>query len=310
MTDRMDFIKRSEAMIALYAEGKYLDALNVTEQLALEFPDEASTTSLWRVCLLSRVGKTDEALKTMSEALGKGMWWSEAVLRADEDLMPLQGLPAYEAMVAECRTRKAAAQKDSKLEMLVRLPAGEPPYPLLIALHGRGGSPDRDVQYWEPLLQMGWMLAMPRSSQLGSPNMFVWDDAALAREEIGSECRRLLEGYRIDQERVILAGFSQGASAAIQISLGGVLPDRGFLAVAPGRMAMEEIEQLAHSAHGRRGYMIVGGRDPRHESLAQIHTLVNRNGVPCEMEDHSEMGHEFPNEFGRSITQALKFLLA
>lgn len=308
MTDRMDFFRRSEVMMAFYAEGKYLDALNVTEQLAVEFPNEAATTSFWRVCLLSRVGKTDEALKAMSRAMDQMMWWSEAQLRADEDLAPLQGLPAFESMVTECQTRQAVAQKNSKPDELIRVPAKDSPYPLLIALHGRTSSPDRDFRYWETLTQMGWMLSMPQSSQLGSPNSFVWDDADRAREEIAAQYKQLLKKYPIDHERVVLAGFSQGAGVAIQVCLSGLIPARGFLAVVPGRNAIAGFHELLALKHDLHGYLIAGGRDPRYEMFTQIHALLNQNGIPCELEDHPEMGHAFPQNFERSIAKAIDFI--
>ena len=156
---------------------------------------------------------------------------------------------------------------------------------------------------------MGWMLAMPQSSQLGSPNTFVWDHTARAKEEIAAQYRQLLRKYPIDEERVILSGFSQGAALAIQIALRGPIPARGFLAVVPGRIAMEELDELLLLKHGLRGYLVVGGRDPRYEMFTQIHALLNQNGIPCEMEDHPQMGHEFPKDFDQSITKALKFLL-
>ncbi|MEW6400507.1 MAG: hypothetical protein AB1649_01840 [Chloroflexota bacterium] len=310
MTDRTDFFRRSEAMMAFYAEGKYLDALNVTEHLALEFPDEAATTSFWRVCLLSRAGKTDEALKAMSIAVDQGLWWSEKMLREDDDLAPLQSLPAFESMAAECRTRHSAAQKDAKPELLIRLPANNGPYPLLIALHARTSSPERELHHWELILQMGWMLAMPQSSQLGSPKSFVWDSAAQAREEVANQYKQLLEKYPVDQTRVVLAGMSQGAATTIQICLRGLIPARGFLAVVPGGLVMEDFEKLLSSKHDLRGYLVVGRRDRRYEMFTQVHALLNQNGIPCEMEDHPEMGHEFPKDFDQSIKKALKFLLA
>jgi predicted esterase len=181
---------------------------------------------------------------------------------------------------------------------------------MLIALHGRGSSSDRNFLSWEPIIQMGWMLAMPQSSQLGSPNSFVWDDAALAKAEIANQYRQLLEEYPVDQKRVILAGFSQGAGLAIQICLQGLIPARGFLAVAPALRCVESLEDMMHVARGKRGYLVVGGRDRRYEMITQIHAFLNRNGIPCEMEEHPQMGHEFPQDFDQSIRRALRFLLA
>jgi len=311
MTERMDFFQRSATMMAFYTDGKYLDALQVAEKLAVEFPEENATTSFWRVCLLSRGGKLDEALKAMSTAMDQGVWWAEYQLRGEDDLASLQGLTAFETMVVECRRRHAKAQMNSKPNILIRLPSKEGPYPLLIALHARTSSPEREFQTWEPILKLGWMLAMPQSSQLGSPNSFVWDDTSRAREEIIYQYEQLTKKHSIDSTRVILAGMSQGAAMAIQVSLRRLVPVRGFFAVVPGsrQIVMEDFDELLASKHDIRGYLVVGCRDPRYEMLRQIHTLLNQSGIPCEMENHPEMGHEYPINFDQSIAKALKFLL-
>ncbi len=310
MPQQRDFFDQAETMMGLYAEGNYDQALRLTEQLAVDFLGEDASTSYWRLCLLSRLGKTDQALESMSQALQRGLWWEERVLRDDDDLAAMQGLPAYETMVAECQRRRNEAQKHARPELLVMLPKAQPPYPLLIALHGRGSSAERDRRRWEPVVDKGWMLAMPQSSQCSSPTAFSWDDFALAREEIAAQYRKLAEQYPLDPSRIVLGGFSQGAALSIQLASRGPIPARGFLAVVPGRMALDGLEGLVHSAPKLRGYLVSGGRDPRKEVFSQIRDLLNRNGVPCEMEEHPEMGHAFPPDFNRSIDRALKFLFA
>ncbi len=310
MLDRSEFFSRADSMMALYTDGRYAEALSATDQLARDFPEEDAAISYWRLCLLSRLGKTGPALEGMSQALQRGMWWDEHALRDDEDLLPLQGLPAYETMVAECRRRRDEAQKNAKPELLVVLPKAQPPYPLLIALHGRMGSAGRDLVRWEPAVRMGWMLAMPQSSQCGSPTAFSWDDTARAREEIAGHYRRLAEQYPVDASRIVLGGFSQGAALSIQLAVRGPIPAHGFIAVVPGRTALDGLEGLVHSAPKLRGYLVAGGRDPRKEVFTQIRDLLNRNGVPCEKEEHPEMAHDFPHDFDRSIDKALKFLFA
>ncbi len=310
MPQHSDFFEESEAMMSLYAEGRYDQALRLTEQLALDFPAEAPTTALWRLCLLSRTGRTEEALRLMSQSLQQGLGWEQRLLRDDDDLAAMQGLPAYETMVAECQRRRDQAQKQALPELLVRVPAAQPPYPLLIALHGRSSSAERDLHHWEPAVGKGWMLAMPQSSQCSAPGTFSWDDATLAREQIAAQYRTLVEQYPLDAERIVLGGFSQGAALAIQAALRGPIPARCFLAVVPGRIALEGLEGLVHSAPKLRGYLVTGGRDPRKEVFTHIHELLNRNGIPCEVEDHPAMGHAFPPDFDRSIDNALKFLFA
>ncbi|MFZ5922591.1 MAG: alpha/beta hydrolase [Chloroflexota bacterium] len=311
MSSRQDFFARSEEMMRFYREGHYPEALAVTERLADEFPAEAPTTSFWRVCLLSVAGRTEAALVSMRQAMDEGLWWSERQLRADSDLAGLQGLPEFERMVALCNERQAAAQVDSKPELFVFEPKPGPAgrIPLLIALHARGSSPERDVSNWLPVTQKGWLLAMPQSSQLGSPNSYVWDDAEKTEAEIAAHFSRLAVQYPLDARRVILAGLSQGAARAIQLTLKQAIPARGFLAVVPGNVMMENLETLAQSAENKvRGYLVAGGKDSRYEVFKKAHALLNRNGVACEIEDHPEMGHEFPPDFDKSISRAMEFI--
>ncbi len=312
MSDRQDFFERSEEMMRFYREGRYPEALAVVERLAGEFPAEAPTTSFWRICLLSVAGRTEAALVFMRQAMDEGHWWSERQLRADSDLAGLQGQPDFEAMVAQCNERWTAAQADSKPGLFVSEPKPGPAgrVPLLIALHARGSSPERDLNNWLPITQNGWLLAMPQSSQLGSPNSYVWDDADKTEAEIAAHFSRLAAQYPLDANRIILAGLSQGAARAVQLALKQIVPARGFLAVVPGNILMDDLEMLARSAAGKvRGYLVAGGKDPRYEVFQQAHAILNRNGVACEIEDHPEMGHEFPPDFEQSISRAMEFIL-
>jgi predicted esterase len=240
------------------------------------------------------------------------MWWSEAQLSGDSDLAALQGDPEFERMLVLCKERHAAAQAVVKAGLLVREPEGKGPHPLLIALHGRGSCPDQDLDSWEPVVVQGWLLALPQSSQLSSPDRYAWDDSQKAVAEIVGHFESLVKRHDVDAERVILGGFSQGAALAIQMALRNDISVRGFLSVAPGRLAAEHLEALAEAAakRGLRGYLVAGGHDPRFEGFKGIHDVLLKHGLPCMLEDHPDIGHEFPPDFAKSLEKALAFLLA
>lgn len=312
MTQAQGFFSQAEEMFKLYGEGKFKEALAVTERLAADFPEQAASTDLWRICLLSVSGNTAGALAAMQKSLAAGMWWSEAQLRGDSDLAALQGDPEFERMASLCKERHATAQAGAKAGLLVRAPDGKGPHPLLIALHGRGSRPDQDLDHWEPVVVQGWLLALPQSSQLGFPDRYAWDDSQKAVAEIAGHFETLVKRYDVDADRVILGGFSQGAALAIQMALRNDLPARGFLCVAPGRSAAENLEPLAEVAarRGLRGYLVAGGHDPRFEGFKGIHDVLLKHGLPCMLEDHPDIGHEFPPDFAKSLENALAFLLA
>ncbi len=315
MPTNQEFFQTAEPLFQRYSTGDYAGALEIAEQLAVRYPDQAIHTCYWRICLTSRLNRTDEALRLFAEGLEAGFWWSERGLRQDPDLAPLQGLPEFEQMAATSHAHHMAAQAGVQPDIRVTMPdpTVPPPYPLLIALHGAGYSPEDDnVPHWEPAGRLGWLVAVPRSSQLSWPGAYGWNDSQLAAKEIVAHYDALCAQYPVDRQRLVIAGFSQGGALAVHLVLGGKLPACGFLAVVPGNSVTDGLDALIQSAQGRglRGYLVAGGKDPRYETFKQIHALLLQHGIPCEMEDHPELGHEFPPDFEKSLGKAISFLLS
>ncbi|HXQ34715.1 MAG TPA: hypothetical protein VN843_11950, partial [Anaerolineales bacterium] len=181
MSNAQEFFKKSEALFQFYHEGKYVDALAVAEKLAVEYPQRDSNTSYWRICLYSVTGQKERALKAFDEALKRGVWWAEERLRSDSDLDSLQGDPEFEGLVSLSEEKHKYATADS--ELYVYQPDGKGPFPLLIVLHARNSSAERDGPFWESVVNRGWILAVAQSSQPSSPLSFVWDDREKAMNE-------------------------------------------------------------------------------------------------------------------------------
>jgi predicted esterase len=306
MTDAQEFFKKSEALFQYYQEGKYADALAVAENLAVEYPAREGNTSYWRMCLYAITGQKERALQVFDEALNHGIWWFEERLRSDSDLDSLQGDPEFERLVAlsEEKHKQATAEP----ELFVYPPAGVGPFPLLIVLHARHSSAERDLPSWESAVQHGWILAMPQSSQPSSSLSFVWDDREKAMNEVVEHFDLLIEKYPIDTNKIIVAGFSQGAARAIELVMSERIKASGFIAVVPGTLNIDELSRWADSAKAR-GVLISGGRDPRYEMFQQVKQIFMQKNVPLMFENYSEMSHEFPNDFETVLRQGLDFIL-
>jgi predicted esterase len=54
-----------------------------------------------------------------------------------------------------------------------------------------------------------------------------------AREDIRNCYMKLLEAYNIDENNVVIGGFSCGAIAAIDMAMIQTIPVKGFIAVSP-----------------------------------------------------------------------------
>ena len=314
MPERRDFFRRTREMMERYEQGDYAGALALTRQVAAEFPEQYGRTCFWKICLLTRTKEIPAALKVLAEALDAGWWWSEMQLRRDPDLEPLQGLAEFERLVMLSEQKHAAAQATVRPEMLVREPpvGTARPSPLLIALHGQGGTAEADLSLWEKACSRGWIVAALQSAQLAWPGAYAWDDQEKARDQVLAQFESLCTGYPVDRSRVIVGGFSQGGALAMRLALTGSLPARGFLSIVPGMIEQELLTEWAGARREVpvRGYIVAGGRDPRYGFFQQACETLPQHGVPCRMEDHPEMAHEFPPDFEHSLDEALGFILA
>ena len=164
----------------------------------------------------------------------------------------------------------------------VYLPAGYDPgrrYPLLVALHGSGGSADSFASLWRRQPRAQCIFAVPegpypfptdrqggssgRSWYLLVKEKRVWELAdPLAIRAMMATVEELSASYRVGP--VYILGFSQGASLAYQAALGHPDVFAGVIAVA-GLLPQEAAQPaVLEKARGRlRVFIAHGSRDSR-----------------------------------------------
>lgn len=307
-------------LFQLYQDREYARAIDLVTREASRFPKEARLVYYWRICLASLTSETALALQLLEEALASGLWYAEAQLREDPDLRPLQELPQFEQLVEVCRKRHAEAQAQAVPALLTLQPEGQcqaglQPCPLLLALHGNNRTAQDSVGFWRSAVSKGWVLALPQSSQVRSPDGYVWNDRDWAVREIQEHVATLCEQYAIDSDRVVMAGFSLGGELAIWLALSGTIKARGFIAVGPGGPYMNKPDNwvpLIEASRGRglRGYLVVGEQDVFcYKGTQALATLLKSRSIPCELEVRPNLGHDFPPDFQQSLARALEFIL-
>ncbi|MBI4416064.1 MAG: hypothetical protein HY557_03675 [Euryarchaeota archaeon] len=308
------FVEVRRQVFALYGEGRYREALDLVSSARQAFPDQDGTMSFWTACLQSRLGLADEAVATLRDARGRGRWWSAQQLE-DGDLDLIRGRTDFQAIVADCEKARAAAQAETKPELIVRTPPGahRGPFPVLFALHGRAGNA-RDFEVrWAPALNLGFLLALPQSSQLFGPDAFAWDDRDLATRELADAHATVLASHPADGNRLVFAGFSQGAALAIRLCLQGEpFASRGFVAVAPSAYRdPDAVAALVHPAarRGVRGWIVTGETDYARPSTETLHAEMTRRGLACSLDVRQGLGHEFPPDFPSILEAALLHIL-
>ena len=311
----LDFSPTRIQLMQLYNQGDYVSALYLLEREAARFPQQ-SIMYHWQMCLAARADEPTKAMAAFREALAQGYGYPVSLLREDEDLHSLQGTPEFEELVAVSLERYAAAETSVKPELLVVPPEGEAamsPAPLLIGLHGNSQNARVAADDWRDLHQRGWMLALPQSGELLTSDAYMWNDFSRDATDVMELCHNLLQDRSIDPERVILGGFSAGGGLAIQLAVSGGIAARGFLVVGPYLRDFEALTPYLDSAraNGVRGYVIMGLQENATglELIPKTVAFLQEHGIPCELEEHSNLGHAFPPDFAASLDKALTFLL-
>jgi phospholipase/carboxylesterase len=207
------------------------------------------------------------------------------------------------------------------MKCLVHLPAGYDPgkaYPLLIGLHGSGGSPQNFTGLWEKFSKAQCLLAAPEGPYLLSPEQRrdipgyswflqvkdrrIWAMAdPLVVQAMVATVEEVKANYKVGP--VYILGFSQGASLAYQAALRHPDIFAGVLAVA-GLFPAEFLTQadLDRAAPTLRVFIAHGTRDAVVKPAAseKARSFLEKAGFQVTFQAFKG-GHELPAGLFRDI---------
>jgi predicted esterase len=304
--ESMTFRELTDRMVSLYTERKYADALQLVEQNADRFPEQSARTTFWKMCLLSLCGRPDDVLSIFQEGLDSGLWWAK-IQFVDPDLDAVRELPEFRRLVDVSQEKYEEARTHVERDQVILMP-DEPAsgmYPLLIALHGRNGNKESNLEFWGVARQRGWLVVSPQSTQPLFSGSYCWDDTERGIADLLFYHGQVSKQYQIDPQRVIIAGFSQGSGMAIYAAVRGTLPVRGFIGIGTW---WADAGELASESRNIRGYFITGLKDHTLDRAREIQAVLKDNGVPFSEEVHADIGHEFPPDFETSFGAAIDYI--
>lgn len=187
--------------------------------------------------------------------------------------------------------------RDGALSVPAGRPAGR--LPLVVLLHGHGGSAARMLRRAGPLAEAA-LVVLPES--LGA----TWDvleggyGPDIAR--LDSALARILAGWPVDPARLAIGGFSDGASYALSVALMNGDLFSHALAFSPGFAAPLGIEGRARIfiSHGTEDPIL-----PIDGCSRRLVPKLQHGGWPVRYREF-EGGHELPEAVAR---EALGFLM-
>jgi predicted esterase len=253
-------------------------------------------------CHLGREGRVDEAIAALRAGLDAGSWYNPGALAAEPDLAAAR--LAIEPIVRECEERRRRIAADTRPQCLVLSPSSALwDQQTLLLLHGRGDSARRLAELWRPLVDEGWTLVVPQSSQPWDSAGWCWDDADQARREVRTHLEECRTRRGLDPSRIVMAGASEGAPLAAELANEAGL---AWLCVTPRFPRGYDVTALAAVPRHTRGVFLLAGEDPENTRTRLVIGALEAAGASIQTRTMAGSGREPPGDFSRHASEALR----
>ncbi len=296
-------------------EGEHWDKA-LAAALGIVALDPADPTAHYNAaCVLALMGEPGAAVEALGQAAELG-FSAVTTFRTDPGLESVRGQPGYAAAlerVEQTHAREFAVFKekaDRSVPLIYPPVAGEGDerHPLIVLLHGRGGRAEKMARLFRPSAEkIRAVLVVPEAFEVFG-NGFQWGkvDDGVYRVEHAIEFAA--ERHPIDRQRVIVAGFSQGAN----LSLASVTrdPARFAGAVVIGACDARGLELGGEKlANPPPIYLGIGSEDPGYDGCRPLAGVYEALGFEVKLRVYRGYGHVFPQNYVWEIDRALRFVL-
>jgi predicted esterase len=290
----------------LYQEKDYQQAADILEANVGAFPDRKSTIIYWLMNLYAQI-KPERAIQLFGEAIDDGFWYAPNALGdEDPDLKPIVRDPEFQRLRSISTERYEAARAVTKPELHV-FTNDDTPQPTLIALHGNNSNAEKTAEKWTSIVDDGWLVAVPQSSQISGPNQYVWNDMDTSIAEVKAHYTALKE-HDIMEDQVFVGGFSMGGALALRLALDNAIPARGYILVATFLPEVNTLD-VSNLSADVRFYIFVGEKeDFSLDNTQKLVEMLRANGNAVHFEIRPEVAHEYPPDFAETLRGMLNFV--
>src|SRR5436309_10849454 len=261
-------------------------------------------------------GRPNDALDALETALAAGCRYRRGWLEGNTSLASLVDSARFRDIVAGADSRYAEAAAAARPKLIFAMPDDPPDafgYPLLLVLQGNNSNASETAPYWSSMADAGWVVAVPQSSEVGmTPDTYVWNDRERTASELLTHLEKVKHSTQIDVGRIVLAGFSMGATQAIALPLAGKIKVRGIFPIAAWLPHVREFTRLIEDGAGRmlRSYIVVGDQDQSADGARALYELFSAHGMRTQLDVREGLDHDYPPDIHATLVRALEFLTA
>jgi dienelactone hydrolase len=204
------------------------------------------------------------------------------------------------------------ANRPERPEVLLFAPQDAPVRGLLIGLHMFAHSAAETASYWRRASEMGLVVAVPESTQVGGDGEPAWTDPATTSQDVRLTREEALDRHPEAAAATVIGGASQGGARAAAIALTGrPFPCRGLVAVVSAYPDLPDVPAAVRDAadRGLRAYLLTGDRDSTRDQVEHLYDDLIAGGVPTQLEVVPGLGHAFPDDFPERLRGAVRLIL-
>lgn len=260
-------------------------------------------------------GDRENALLWFGRSANAGFkYWQRAA--SDPDLAAIRGDPAYDVVLTRIHLNTDRFEdRAAKAEPIIIFPLGydgSKPAPLIVTLHGFGGTPEWAASLWDSLAtEVGAIVMAPRSIHRIARGRYQWMDVEDGEYVVLDDLRWMRQRYNIDGDRIILTGYSQGGAVAFAVGMRNTRLFSGIIPVAAFYDPAAAGAPRKASARRPRVFMLIGEEDsPRTvESNRQAVEDYSARQIEVRLKVFPGLGHAWPIEHINDVRAALEFVL-
>lgn len=294
------------------AKGDREGAIRSLTEQRPSYPRHLGLSYLTEAELRASAGDHRAALAALERALAEGCRYRKEWLVDNAALAPL---PRADLLPLADRAQRAydEAAAAARPTLMFAMPDTLPDafgYPLLMVLHGNHSNAKVTAPLWTSVADRGWVVAVPQSSEIGAaPDAFTWNDRERVAKELEVHFDKVKRATEIDTSRIVLAGFSAGASQALALALQRRFVVRAVVAVAPWLPKIDELGALVESGAGKvlRVYLVMGANDPSLPGARELVEVMQRRGMRVTLDERAGLGHDYPEDMDATLANALAF---
>ncbi|MGB9749973.1 MAG: TPR end-of-group domain-containing protein [Caldisericia bacterium] len=312
----INFKELMNKIFSLYREEKFEEALEIVQKEKFKYLENLSRLFYFEACLLSVLGKKEDAIKTLNEALNFGFWWSVNTLNYEKDFNSIREDEEFKKVIEKVKSFEEEYKKERKNEyILIELKEYEKgkSYPLFISLHARDTNISYYSNYFKNIeyLITNYFILFPQSSQKTSFSGFSWDDSTIAYNDVLEITEEVFnKNNNISKNEIIISGASQGGRISLEIYLKNILPCKGWIGIIP---AFKDINYLKDLLDLRKNEdlkfaFIVGAKDYFYEISKELNEEITKRGFKTLFIVNENQGHQITDNFTEQLTECIRFI--